>query len=59
MSTLVNGNTGTVFSDLRSQAHTYVAPEYDEDRINPARRNWPGRGERLAAPPPQPSQGGV
>ena len=34
MSTLVNGNTGTVFSDLRSQAHTYVAPEYDEDRLD-------------------------
>ena len=34
MSTLVNGNTGTVFSDLRQQAHSYVAPEYDEDRLN-------------------------
>ena len=35
MSTLVNGNTGTVFSDLRQQAHSYVAPEYDEDRLDP------------------------
>ena len=34
MSTLVNGNTGTVFSDLRQQAHSYVAPEYDEDRLD-------------------------
>ena len=35
MSTLVDGNTGTVFSYLRNQAHTYVAPEYDEDRLDP------------------------
>ena len=34
MSTLVNGNTGTVFSDLRQQAHSYVSPEYDEDRLD-------------------------
>ena len=34
MNTLVDGNTGTVFSDLRQQAHTYIAPEYDEDRLN-------------------------
>ena len=34
MSTLVNGNTGTVFSDLRQQAHSYVSPEYYEDRLD-------------------------